>query len=534
MSNPDNETNRPTRELHRLKPGDRVVRVHREKRFHLRRILGVPGLYAIGYGNVGSSIFYALGLVAVVVLGATPLVLGIAGIFFVFTALTYAEGAAMYPEAGGSSSFARHGFNDVVAFAAGWALMFSYIITVAISAFTVPYYLAYFWPALSNPAAGIAFSIALLFFLMAINVLGVRESTGLNMILIGLDLITEILMVLTALVLFFSGQLVWERIVGNWPSTGSIIFGIAIATVAFTGIESISQMAGEAKEPKKRVPRALVLMIFTVLVLFTAIAFSAFSVMSPVELASEWSEDAVAGVANAIYTGIDPNEWAARYSNDPAAQAVIAFFVNLFRSLFPISIAVMGVAILTVATNAGLLGISRTSYSLAENHSLPPVFGKVHHKYKTPYVAIIIFAIISMVIVAQGLFLPGIFTILGGLYAFGSLLSFALAHASILALRVRHPKAERPFRLGLNIRLGGRQLPATAILGLLFTIGVWAVIIVMQPYTRWFGLVWMAIGLLLFMLYRMVKGISLTKGRHPHGALKRTRDTDEPHDHLVP
>jgi len=206
--------------------------LHRTKVFHLRRVLGVPALFSVGYGDVGSSIFYALGLVAVVTLGATPLVLGVAGIFFIFTALTYAEGTAMYPEAGGSSSFARHGFNDVVAFSAGWALMFSYIITVAISAFTVPHYLGYFWPALKEPVTGILFSIGLVLFLMMINVLGVRESSRLNLTLIALDLVTEVLMVVTALLLFFNGKVVWERMVQNWPSTESVVFGVAIATVA--------------------------------------------------------------------------------------------------------------------------------------------------------------------------------------------------------------------------------------------------------------------------------------------------------------
>ena len=111
----------------------------------LRRSVGVPGLFATAYGNVGSSIYYALGLVAAHALGLTPLVFLFAGGLFVLTAKTYAEGAAMYPEAGGSSSFARHAFNELVSFFAGWALTLDYIITIAISAFFVPHYLGVFW-----------------------------------------------------------------------------------------------------------------------------------------------------------------------------------------------------------------------------------------------------------------------------------------------------------------------------------------------------------------------------------------------------
>jgi basic amino acid/polyamine antiporter, APA family len=115
----------------------------------LRRTVGVPGLFATAYGNVGSSIYYALGLVAAHALGLTPVVFMLAGGLFVLTAKTYAEGASMFPEAGGSSSFARHAFNEVASFVAGWALTLDYIITIAISAFFVPHYLAVFWPALN-------------------------------------------------------------------------------------------------------------------------------------------------------------------------------------------------------------------------------------------------------------------------------------------------------------------------------------------------------------------------------------------------
>ena len=125
------------------KPGDRVFRPRRIRRYHLGRVLGVPALFSAGYGNVGSSIYYALGMVALVAIGATPLALGIAGVLFIFTALTYAEGTAMLPEAGGSASFARHAFNDTTGFVAGWALMLSYIVTISISAYTIPPYLGY-------------------------------------------------------------------------------------------------------------------------------------------------------------------------------------------------------------------------------------------------------------------------------------------------------------------------------------------------------------------------------------------------------
>ena len=132
----------------------RAVRMPRRRRQQqgLERVLGTPALFATAYGNVGSSIYYALGVTAAIALGLTPLVFVISGLIFACTAATYAEGTVRFPEAGGSSSFARHAFNELVSFGAAWAQMLNYIITVAISAFFVPHYLSIFWePLKTNP-----------------------------------------------------------------------------------------------------------------------------------------------------------------------------------------------------------------------------------------------------------------------------------------------------------------------------------------------------------------------------------------------
>ena len=114
------------------------------------RIYGSGALFAAAYGNVGSSIYYALGVTRRLRAGLTPVAFMIAGLIFICTAATYAEATVMYPEAGGSSSFGRHAFNELVSFIAAWAQMLNYTITVAISAYFVPHYLAVFWPALGR------------------------------------------------------------------------------------------------------------------------------------------------------------------------------------------------------------------------------------------------------------------------------------------------------------------------------------------------------------------------------------------------
>ncbi|MFA5379289.1 MAG: amino acid permease [Dehalococcoidia bacterium] len=159
------------------KPGNKVYRIPRIKEFRLKRVLGVPALFSAGYGDVGSSIYYALGIVAIVALGATPIALAAAGIIYILNALAYAEGGASIPEAGGSASFARHGINNFAGFVAGWALMLSYVATIAISAYTIPPYLAHFWPVLDNSSVDTLVAIGIILLLMLINVLGVRESS---------------------------------------------------------------------------------------------------------------------------------------------------------------------------------------------------------------------------------------------------------------------------------------------------------------------------------------------------------------------
>jgi APA family basic amino acid/polyamine antiporter len=469
----------------RPKPGDRIFRPRRIKRFRLRRVLGVPAVFSAGYGNVGSSIYYALGIVALVALGATPIALGVAGVLFIFTALTYAEGTAALPEAGGSASFARHGFGDLAGFIAGWALMLSYIVTISISAFTIPPYLGFFWePFKASPFIGTLASMGIVFFLMVLNVIGIRETSFINVGAALLDILTQISLVVIGFILLFNPTVLIHRIIDNWPTTENLILGIAVASIAYTGIETMSQMAEETKRPEKSVPRALVMMIIAVLVIFAGISLVSLSAMTPAELASEWSRDPVAGIA--FYLPIE-----------------------LIRTILKPLIAVLAGTILLIATNAGLIGISRLAFSLGSHGLVPPALSRVHHQFKTPYISIIVFSLIAMLILVPGFFATDVFANMGALYAVGSLLAFMFAHASILALRIRKPELPRPFKLGWNIRVKGRELPVSAMVGLAATSVIWVIILVTESYSRWVGLGWMAGGLILYYFYRRSRQKSL-------------------------
>jgi APA family basic amino acid/polyamine antiporter len=454
-------------------------------------VLGVPALFSIGYGDVGSSIYYGLGVVAIVALGATPIALGIAGIIYVFNALTYAEGAAMLPEGGGSASYARHGFNDLVGFLSGWALMLSYIATMAISAYTIPPYLSYFWPELQNPATGTLVSMGIIFFLTMVNVLGVRESSRMNILFITVDIATQVTLIILGVILILRPHP--ETLIqnmfgpGNWPSTQSFIYAIALAALCFTGVESVSQFGEETRMPQKRMPQAYALMTVAVLVLFAGISIVAMAAMTPQMLGDPingWARDPVAGIA----------------ANLP---------VEGIRAALAPLVSILAASILLTATNAGMLGISRLSFNLSSNHQLPKFLGGIHSRFRTPYRGILLFGTISILLLIPGFFSERFFTDLGALYVFGSLLCFGIAHAAIIRLRIRKPDLPRPFMLHLNIPFKGKKIPITAILGLITTVAIWIVVLVTEPFSRSAGLIWMVIGLSLFLFYRLGKKLPL-------------------------
>ena len=493
------------------KLGDKFVRRPRPKAHPLRRALGVFGLFSAGYGNVGSSIYYALGLVVLIAAGATPVVLLIAGIFYIFTSLSYAEGTAMMPEAGGSASFARHAFNDFWGSIAGWALVFSYIITIAISAYTVPAYLGFFWGQLGGPVVGTFVAMGIVFFLICLNVIGISRSSVLNVAFVIIDVVTQVLIIILAMLFLFNPQNLFHNITAYWPSMDKLIFGIAVAAIAYTGIENVSQLSEEARRPKVNVPRAYILMMFVVLILFGGISVAGFSTMTPVEMASEWARDPVAGIAYGLSLNIVPEEAAAMFSSNPATIIVLSAILGGILKILPILVAILAATILIVATNAGLMGISRLTFSLGRFQLLPSVLFSVHHKFKTPYQSIILFGFIAILLLIPGFFIPDAFVRLGGLYAFGSLLSFALAHASILKLRLKHPELPRPFKLKANIKFRGQELPITTILGLVATTGIWLVIVVMYPYVRWVGFGWMLIGFVGYYIFRRREKLPLVQ-----------------------
>src|SRR5918992_4926737 len=265
----------------------------------LRRVHGVGALFSTAYGNVGSSIYYALGVVAVLALGMTPVVFLISGFIFVCTAATYAEATVMFPEAGGSSSFARHAFNEVVSFVAAWGQMLNYMITVAISAFFVPHYLSVVWDPLDSSPGDIIGGVLLVAVLCLVNVVGTKESARLNFVLAMADLLTQVVLVSIGFVLVFSPEILVENVdFGVAPTWGDFALGIAIGMIAYTGIETLSNMSEEARDAPRTVPRAIGWVLVAVLTLFLLIPMVALSAMPVVEEAGRHTTELATTYAN--------------------------------------------------------------------------------------------------------------------------------------------------------------------------------------------------------------------------------------------
>src|SRR5882757_6280875 len=201
-----------------------------QRRLHgLERVLGTGALFSTAYGNVGSSIYYALGHVASLALGMTPVVFLISGLIFMATAATYAEATTMYPEAGGSASFARHAFNEFWSFFAGWGQMLNYIITVSISAFFVPHYLGVFWPALRHSPGDILFGIGVVALLALLNIVGIREASGINIVLAVVDFFTQVVLVIVGCLLVLSPDTLVNNVhLGTAPTWSDFLIAIPV------------------------------------------------------------------------------------------------------------------------------------------------------------------------------------------------------------------------------------------------------------------------------------------------------------------
>jgi basic amino acid/polyamine antiporter, APA family len=461
----------------------------------LKRVLGTSALFSTAYGNVGSSIYYALGLVASYALGLTPIVFLITGVIFYLTAATYAEATAMYPEAGGSSSFARHAFNELWSFFAAWAQMLNYTITIAISAFFVPHYLGgLFWPALQHGPGDVLFGIGVVAMLSVINVVGVKEAAGLNILLAVTDLATQLLLVIVGMLLVLSPHVLINNVhLGIAPSWKNFLVAIPVGMIAYTGIETISNMAEEARDETKTIPRAIRAVVAAVFAIYAALPMVALSALP------------VHKQANGSYTSLlGTDEAHGGFAGDPVLGIVKHLHLGALQSAGEIYVGILAATILFIAANAGIIGASRLVYSMGLHRQVPDRLSRLHPRFSTPWIGILLFGGVACLTI-----IPGKAEFLGNMYAFGAMLSFTIAHLSVIRLRIKSPDVPRPYRGPGTIHVAGRPLPVFALLGIVGTGLAFVTVTILHFDVAAAGVFWLTLGMGLYIAFRKKHGLDL-------------------------
>lgn len=459
----------------------------------LQRGLGVPSLFAAAYSAVGFSIYFALGVVAERGLGLTPLIFLASGLLFGLTTLSYVEGGAMFRERGGSSTFARHAFNELIAFIAGWAILIDYLIVIALAALSVPHYLEPISGSFDKPALEIGVAAAVIAAVCALNIFNVtgrgrqRSLAFLALADLGLQLVV---ILVGLLVVFHPDRLTEQLDLFSQPNFKSIVYAAVVAMLAYAGIEAASDLAPDIEVSKRDLKRVATLGAIAVPVVYAGMAAIALMAV-PVVAGPHGPETALGG----------------KFINDPVLGVVSSFQPLWVAETMRWMVALIAVPVLFWAANTSMLGVSRHIYTLAINRQIPSWLGKLQRRKATPYVAISICGVIAL-----GLVIPTNVKLLAGIYAFGATLAITIAHLSIIRLRVKAPDKPRPFRIPFGMRWGNAELPVPAIAAAVISGLAFISVLAYHTTARWVGLGWMAFGLLFYVVYRKVfEGTTLTK-----------------------
>jgi APA family basic amino acid/polyamine antiporter len=485
--------NRPS-----VRRGEAATRPRRDAFVTIERRLGATRLFATAYSTVGSSIYFALGVVAAFALGLTPLVFLAAGLLFVITTLTYFEGMTLHPERGGSAVMARFAFNELLSFVAGWAILLDFLILIAISTLSIGHYLGAFWSGFDDQGLTLAIALLVLVLVARYNFLGKAPRGRRTIALAVIDMALVLMIVGLGIATAFDPPAITDAVeLGKVPEWSDLLFGTTIAVIAFTGIEAAANLAPEVRVGRDVLRRtvgagaAVVLLVF---VGMSVIALMALPVHQGVPMAvdnqtsgfgtalgGEWIEAPVLGVVDSLTGGV--------------AGTLLGYVV-----------AIVATMVLSQAANAGMVGIARTTYTLAVHRQIPRGVARLHPRYGTPWIVLLIFTVLAGV-----LLLPLDIELLAGMFAYGALIAFALAHLSVCRLRFKEPDRRRAYKVPLNVHVRGRELPLPAAFGALASICAWVATFVYHDQARLFGSAWMAFGLLVYVVYRSREGLSLTR-----------------------
>jgi APA family basic amino acid/polyamine antiporter len=465
-------------------------------------VRGLTGgsLASVAYGEVGSSIYFALGIVALFALGLTPWVLLVAGALFMLVSLSYAEGTAAIPETGGAAMLARRAFNDPIGFLTGWALLLDYTIVIALAALFTPHYFGHAvgWLRLTRHPWDV---VAAVFIVLAITLLRLIRRPGLYRIAIVVAVvafITDVILIVLGFAFLFSpGDLGEGAHPGVAPTWHSLAFALPVAMLAYTGLETLANLAQEAREPGKTMPRSLFVGLGAAVVvsaLMGVVAVAAFPALAgpdavTTRLASDWIQAPLMGIV-AAFNGHMP-----------------ALLVDALR----VMVGLTGAGILLAAATTSISGVGRVVYSLGRYQMLPHAFGTFGRRSTLPPAAILGAAVVSIALVIVSASVGREVRFLASLYSFGVLITFAIAQAAVVRLRFTEPDLPRPFVVPGNVRIAGRPVPVAALVGIPLVAALWVVSLSTHAAARIGGPAWLVVGAALYVYARVRRGAGLLK-----------------------
>jgi APA family basic amino acid/polyamine antiporter len=481
------------------------------------RVLDAPSLFAVAYGEIASSLYIALGIVAGAALGLTPLVLLVAGAVFVVVSLSYAEGTAALAETGGAATFVRRAFNDLAGFITGWVLFLDFLIVMALSALFVPHYFAgaFHTESLRQSPWDELVGCAVILAIAGVRLVRrTRLHTG-ALVVALLDLLVQGLLVVTGIAFLLSpGTLVDGLGFEAGQDWSDLAFALPLAMLAYTGLETVANLASEAREPGRTLPRSLfsaIGLVVVVTVFIGAIGLSAYPVShGETALGEQWLELPLVGIAAAL---------------DGPLPTWIA-------DVLEVAVGISGVLILVGAATTSFSGITRLTHSLAEHGSLPREFARLERRAVASSEAILIAAGLAIgLIVLTGVAAGGDPTFLASLYSFGILIAFTAAQLAVIRLRMREPELVRPYLARPNVRIKGHSVPLAALVGAPATFTIWVFSMLTHPGARYAGPVWLLAGLVVFVAVRRKRRRGLLEHVVP---IEELPEVSEFHRILVP
>jgi APA family basic amino acid/polyamine antiporter len=457
----------------------------------LQRVLDAPALASVAYGEIASSIYFALGIIALHALGLTPVVLGAVGLLFLIVALSYAEGTASIRETGGAATFVRVAFNDFAGFLTGWALFLDYLIVIALSALFFPHYLGLAL-GIDTIARHPGDVIAACVLITLIGVSRLTRRTKLYTFGIAvalLDLVTQILLVILGFALLFSWHALTQGLsLGTSPSWHAIAFAVPLAMLAYTGLETVANLAEEVRRPGRDLPRSLFSAISAVVVIYVLIALVGLSAYpaphGTTALGTDWLRAPLMGIVAAIQLHVP--HW--------------------FGQILRVYVGLTGALVLLSAATTSISGFGRLAYSLGEHGQLPRAFGRLHRRTLVSPESVVAACGIAIALLVGTAFLTNPVSFLASLFSFGVLLAFTAAQLAVVRLRRKQPDLRRPFKVPLNVRVRGVAVPVPSLVGALLTAAVFVDAMVTHIGARYGGPAWLLGGIVVYLLVRRSKG----------------------------